>query len=411
MTADAAMVRRRRSAWLTAVALSAAIFGYYWLEWRTFQGFVDAVDHHPQFMQDFVGHYYPMAQQILRMPPTPVGGYYYTSFFALVISPVGRLSLPPAMTAWAVCQVICLVAFWAVSARGLLKLTAVQSAWFAALCMTSYPLLNNLKWGQVSVLLTMLSVAAVAARDRRHSIGAGILLGLAAAIKFYPGLLAVYFIVKRDVRACVSFAIAGAIFYCAIPAAILGWHNWFEFENTILNTVSQTNLALRDPNSQYLTHVGLRWFASVAHHPAPAMAGHALTVAGFIVAAGSVVLAWFIQRGVQSPARDWLSMSAVLLATPFLVKTSWPHYFVYLPVCQAAVLSACTAGFQSIRGAGRIAAALCIASILISSVFVLNLFPGYGPYNADGMVFVANAVLLVAVVLGSKLTGTLRATS
>lgn len=380
---------------LLLVALLLAISVYYWIEWRTFTNFVEAIDHSSQFMLDFAGHYYPMGRQILHVP-TPVFGYYYTSFFALLLVPVCLLSLPSAMVVWGVIQFVCLAALCIVPARGLLKMRPTGTVLYAGLCATSYPVLHNIKWGQVSVLLTVCVIAAFLAYNKNKSILAGILLAFAAAIKLYPSFFIVYFILKRDVRACAAFVLAALVFYLVIPATVLGFSNWLGFEKAVSTAIMNAGWVSSDVNSQFFAHVGLRWFAIIFERDAGSAFAQALTIAGYGIALSCIAMVWFLQRR-ESSEKHGLSMVVIFLSIPFVLKTSWPHYFVYLPLCQAAVFSYYASCFRVSGLCGKALSALPVLSMLLSSVFLFNLFPGWGIYNSYGMLFLSNMLLLVAV--------------
>lgn len=372
-----------------------AISGYYWIEWRTFANFVEAIDHSTQFMLDFAGHYYPMGRRILQIP-IPVFGYYYTSFFALLLVPVCVLSLPFAMVVWGVIQFAGLAALVIIPARGLLKMRPSGMVLYAGLCVTSYPVLHNIKWGQVSILLTVCVIAAFLAHNKNKKILAGVLLAFAAAIKFYPALFIVYFILKRDVRTCVAFVLAALVFYFAFPATVLGFANWLEFEKAVSIAIGSAEWVSHDVNSQYFAHVGLRWFAAIFERDAGSSFDLALTIAGYGIALSCIAMVWFLQRR-ELCEKHRLPMVVIFLAMPFVVKTSWPHYFVYLPLCQAAVFSYHASCFRDSGPCGKALSALPVFSMLFSSVFLFNLFPGWSTYNSYGMLFLSNLLLLVAV--------------
>ena len=365
------------------------MWAYYWYEWRTFQGFVNAVDHHPQFMQDFVGHYYPMGRQLFQNP-TPVGGYFYSSFFAVLLAPFGAMTLTSAMTAWGIVQIICVVALWLVSARGLLKLSPDGTVLLLVLFALSYPILNNLKWGQVSVLLTACTVAAVVATEQRKSVLAGVLLAFGAAIKFYPALFLIWFVARRDLKACVSFVAAFALCYVLVPVSFLGWSSWYGFEQAILDMLGRSGLAARDTNSQYIVHVVMRWLG--ANGPDHETLAVGLRAVGFMFGAACIGLGLFFLRRAKAA----IAMTALFLAIPFVVKTSWPHYFAYLPVCQTAMLLVSLSHEDTNIGWRRAQLALTCVSMLVSSAILLNALPGWEAYNAWGMLFVSNLLLFFA---------------
>jgi hypothetical protein len=379
---------------LFAVMLLAFLV-YFWFEWRTFAHFVEAIDHDSQFMQDFVGHYYPMSRQILQVP-APVSGYYYTSFFALLLAPIGTLTLVPAMVIWGGIQFACLVALCIVSARGLLKLPPLGVVLFVGLCVTSFPILHNLKWGQVSALITVCVIAAFLSSNENKRVLAGILLAFAAVIKFYPSFFIVYFVLKRDVRTCVAFGLAAFIFYLAFPATVLGLTNWFEFEKATSIAINNAAWVSHDVNSQYIVHVGLRWVAIIFDRSASDALAQVLTIVGYVIVLSCIAMVWLLQRRV-SCEKHGLPMIAIFLSIPFVIKTSWPHYFVYLPLCQAAVLSYCASSFRTSGLCVKALSAFPILSMLLSSVFLFNLFPDWSVYNSYGMLFLANALLLIAM--------------
>jgi alpha-1,2-mannosyltransferase len=380
---------------LLLVALLLSISVYYWMEWRTFANFVAAIDNTSQFMLDFAGHYYPMGRQILH-DPTPVYRYYYTSFFALLLVPVCLLSLPSAMVVWGAIQLVCLLALCIIPARGLLNMRPTGMVLYAALCVTSFPVLHNIRWGQVSVALTVCVIAAFLSYSQNKKVLAGVLLAFAAAIKFYPAIFIVYFILKRDVRTCMAFLLAAVVFYAVFPATVLGFSNWLAFEKAVGMAISSAEWVSHDVNSQYFTNVGIRWFAIIFGRNAGSFLAQGLTIAGYGIALSCIAMVWFLQRR-ESCEKYGLSMVAIFLSIPFVLKTSWPHYFVYLPLSQAAVFSYYASRFRVSGLRGKALSALPVLSMLLSSVFLFNLFPGWGIYNSYGMLFLSNMFLLVAV--------------
>jgi hypothetical protein len=90
-------------------------------------------------------------------------------------------------------------------------------------------------------------------------------------------------------------------------------------------------------------------------------------------------------------------MVTIFLAIPFVIETSWPHYFVYLPLCQAAVFCYYASYFRSSNLRAKALITLPVSSMLLSSIFLFNLFPNWEIYNSYGVLFIANLLLLVAV--------------
>ncbi|MBL8090494.1 MAG: DUF2029 domain-containing protein [Anaerolineales bacterium] len=377
------------------VLTQSFIFAYYWFEWRTLENFVLAIDHNKNFLQDFIAHYYPMGKQILQSP-TPVSGYFYTSFFALLLIPISVQTLPVAMIVWITIQIACLIIFGIVSARGLLKLSPLSLVIYFALLITSFPVLHNFKWGQVSLLIMVCVLSAFLLYKKDKKILAAILLGIATSIKLYPAYFAIYFILKRDIRASISFGLSAFMFYFFLPATTIGLSNWLQFEKATNEAITSTGWIARDVNSQYITHVGSRWFEIIFNRPASESTTQALVIIGYILALSCIALVWLLQKN-DSPENLTLSLITLFLIPPFILKTSWPHYFIYLPFCQIAILYYFSSTNHLSSTFNKLLYFLPILSIAFSSIFVFNLFDGWFIYNQYGMLFLANLFLFFAI--------------
>jgi alpha-1,2-mannosyltransferase len=85
------------------------------------------------------------------------------------------------------------------------------------------PVMSDLTHGNVNLFILFLVVAALAAYRRGWDVCAGIIMALAVACKVTPALFIPYFAWKRSWRALAGVAIGLALFFVAIPGAILGW--------------------------------------------------------------------------------------------------------------------------------------------------------------------------------------------
>ena len=379
--------------YLLLMVMLGIIAVYYRLQWGSFARFVKAIDHYTGFMLDF-GIYYSMSKQILALP-TPVAGYYYTAFFALVLTPLSALKLSSALVVWEAIQYACVAAMCFIAAR-LLTLPPPGMVLYAGLCVTSFPMLHCYRWGQVSLLLTACIMGAFLASSKNNRVLAGVLLAFAAAIKFYPAFFILYFILKRDVRTCAAFGLAAILFYLVFPAAVLGFSHWLEFERAVIKAIRDAQWVSQNINSQYVVHAGLRWFAIIFHRVAGNTAVRVLTIVSYVIALSSIVMVWVFQRRT-SGEKHALSLVTIFLSIPFVIKTAWPHYFVYLPLCQAAVFSYYASSFRTLDLWGMVLAGLSLLSMMSSSVFIFNLFPSWYEYSSFALLFLANLLILVSV--------------
>jgi alpha-1,2-mannosyltransferase len=396
------VIKRRLRTLPKAVRLAALIApilllvsAYYLWVWESVAAFVAAVDANNLLFEDFTAHYYPTGRTILHTS-TPISGYFYSAFFALLLVPLGLLEPMPVMWCWGALQAVSLVALCALPLVRLMRLTPCGIALYTAVCATSFPLLHNTKWGQVSVPLAVCVLAAFHAYAGKKRILAGVILAVAAAIKYYPAAFLVYFILKRDFRVCVSFALALIALYVLLPAAVLGPRQWMAFEKAKAAGMSDADWIPDCVNSQYIAHVAERWSQLTFQKSVGRPGAQALTLIGYAIFLCNIALLWLMQR---RNLRDEYTLSLVLLflSLPFVIKTSWPHYFSYLPFCQVAVFAHLASARCPPNSWRKALILLPLSSIACSSVFVFNVFPNWEVYSVCGMLFISNLLLLVCV--------------
>jgi len=103
-----------------------------------------------------------------------------------------------------------------------------------------------------------------------------------------------------------------------------------------------------------------------------------------------------VWRLVESRARDdtlW-SFALILLSMPFVVVSSWPHYFVYLPYVQAFFVADLLGKGSSPRRTTVFLLVLLPSILMGSSLFFLKIGQWY-EYSSGNYLFVSNALLLL----------------
>jgi uncharacterized membrane protein len=369
---------------------------YYKYSWGSFNNGILKIDHQSEFLYDFVHHYYPMGKTIFGFEQI-APGYYYTSFFAILIAPVCDFDLKSAIIIWSIVQIIFVLLLFLV-AKLLIKPTYIYSVLYLLLLIISYPILNNLKWGQVSVLLTILILLSFLSARRGSNIIAGILLALAVAIKYYPIIFIIYFVFNRKYKVCISFALTFILFYFLLPVAFLGFSDWFKFESASIQALSNNEGLRQDINSQYFLHVVLRWAESFGINTIINLNIMIIQLLGYLIAGLCFVMMWIFQSNKEAD-RYCLSMVSIFLAIPFLVQSSWPHYFVYLPFCQLAIFYYLVNKLKELKKIGAIASLFTFLSMLCSSVFVFDIFGHWSLFNKNGILFLSNFLLLISLLL------------
>ncbi|MDI3511803.1 MAG: alpha,2-mannosyltransferase [Betaproteobacteria bacterium] len=380
---------------LVSTAVMVLMSLYYFWQWGSVSEFVLAIDHHPQLFQDFLGHYYPMGRSIDEAD-APVKGYYYSAFFAVLLMPFKWLEPVPALWVWGLCQGVLMLGL-SVTALRLLDPAGKGTAFaFSLLFWSSFPLIHNAKWGQVSVLLVWLTLLCFDAYRCRKPGLAGAALAVAAAIKFYPVVFLAWFMVRRDVRVLAATAAAMVACYVLVPLAVMGPAQWWSFEMATQKSLADAGWAVRDVNSQYIGHVLMRWLSLVDIRLGVAELRW-LSAAGYVVFLSNMVLLWRARRLQDANDRRWLfGLVLIFLSLPMVIKTSWPHYFVHLAFCQVAVMLMAR-DMMPASALRTSVTLLAVASAACSSYFMFDLFPDWRRFSQLGMLFVSNGLLLVAV--------------
>jgi len=367
-------------------------------EYRDVMTFVRAIDHGELLFADFVFHYYPTVERSLR-EGAPAGGFFYPAAFATLIAPLGMVSLDTARVIWG----LVLLAAALVSIFVLPRITCPRNPGLwplgTLLGTTSAPLMHNLKWGQVSILLLVLGVVGFRAYATRPRSLSAALLALATGIKGYPIVTLGYFAFRRDFRACLRLLAAFGLVLCVLPAIVMGPTHALFFQRVATQSVVDAgDGVVRDHNSQFMAAVisrhlgGWDWTSNTLHQ--------LFVRGGQLVLAFIVVLVYLLARGV-GPRRplDRVLLVFVLFSSsvPFWLRTSWAHYFVHLPMAQLLLWRVL---WDERKTWTRIAAAtLMLPSMLLGNMTGVLTFGGWFHYARLGAPFAANALVLGAATL------------
>jgi hypothetical protein len=367
------------------------------LKWATVRDVVVAIDHGDLLFADFVHHYYPTVEGPLRHSG-PAGGFFYPAAFAVLIAPIGWLPLAAARVAWALVELGSVVWAATVLVRAAARERPLLALLGTTMTVTSIPVLHNLKWGQVSILILAAAGGGFLAYTRGQKNVAALLLGVAAGIKGYPLVFLGWFVARGDVRFVLRAVAACLLTLVVLPAIVMGPEHAMFFQRVSSNSVlGAADGVLRDFNSQYAPAVLSRFYdGGWDAAPPDAIAWAKLGSAAAIAAIAVLVL---ISARSAAPGiacrRDLLGFVLVACSTPFWLRTSWSHYFVHLPVAQTLL-----AGAFAREHRGRSHAILAIGVLLAPSVYLSNVLgllatEGWWYYANAGSLFFANALVLV----------------
>jgi alpha-1,2-mannosyltransferase len=361
------------------LVIAAAL--YYHVVWGTIPDLVIALDHCRDLYCDFTRQYHPTARELL-ISGQPSRGYFYSSFFALLLAPLGYLELESAIGWWSLVQLASILLLL-LPAVDFYQQSRAAFILYMVLLAFSMPLLHNLKWGQVSTLVTGSAFATIFLYRRNRPVAAGVTLAIGVAVKYYIAIVGLIFLIRRDWRFLAVFVAAFAIFWLVLPTALLGVGSNVAFYETVRERVAHAmrTWMVEDINAQYLPSVTARWLGTHAGRPLWRVLGLVVFVANMLAVTRLV-----LRRGPRD--NEW-AFALLFLSLPFVVATSWPHYFVFLPFVQ-------TLAYLELRGQQAIWKwALLVVSIVLASMPFFQVVGSWQDYSRYGFLFIANLCLFI----------------
>jgi hypothetical protein len=209
-------------------------------------------------------------------------------------------------------------------------------------------------------------------------------------------------------------AAACVAFLFVIPSVLLGVGDTLRFYGALSDSFRESDWVVANPHSNYFPHVVLRLAGAAGHDVHVHLPLLRWIAYGF--AAANLGLLFLIQRARLRHADLW-SFQLVFLTLPFILKTSWPHDFVFLSFAQALLAWRLLEGekaapWTDIMGKRPHASAwrerttparaavtvfLLLPSIVFSNIVFFNLFADFFRYGFYGFLFWADLLLLMAL--------------
>jgi hypothetical protein len=254
----------------------------------------------------------------------------------LLVLPLGGLPYRTALLVWGGLSLLALfAAFWLIAAELRLPVSPWLYLPLLVLLLLCNPISQQTHQGQLnSVLLFVLVLAWRANRQGRES-QAGLWIGLATAIKLFPGLLFWYLLWRRKWRA-LGVGVVTLLGAFLLVLGILGWQTCRDYVTQVVPSLS----AFR--SSWINASLWGYWFrlfsGSTSENVEPLLAADKLAHLLVFASAGIilVILALVTVRSHTAGADDgaWgLHHTAMLLLSPL----TWDHSLVLLAVPLACV--------------------------------------------------------------------------
>ena len=266
---------------------------------------------------------------VLTQPPQLLP-FTYPPAAALFAVPLALLPWSAAQLAWVpVIYVPLAVVIWFAFAPLLRRVPSgrLRAAAFAvifAACSYLFPLRDEMRFGQVDMILLAMAVADCAARAPRWP--RGVLVGLATAIKLVPGVFIVYLWLSGRRRAAVTaaaVALAATLgAWLLLPRDSVTYWTSVIFESGRLGSNAGTS-------NQSLRGILLRVF----------LPGQAPGVLWAAVAVVVAVAGFAVTRRLARESREMEGIAVTALLGVLLSPVSWIHHFLVVVVVIGAILA------------------------------------------------------------------------
>jgi len=234
------------------------------------------------------------------------------------------------------------------------------------LLIADNPVISQLWHAQLNFLLSFLLTGAWVAHRKGYRSGAGVAVGLAIAIKLFPGLVLVYFVAARRWREALVTSVAAL----AANLVALGLFGVSAFETYIREALPSLKVFRGSWGNAsmtgYVTRVVMAFGADVVALP--------LVGIGLLAIVGVIVHA--ARRASTLGQRDRafaLAISGMPLASPI----AWPYYFVLLALPLLLLWQ------RLLSGRARAAFAVAVIVLLLPEGLYPGLYNSLVPGSSD----------------------------
>ena len=261
----------------------------------------------------------------------------YPPFIAILSTPLLLFSLNNVIVVWFIIEVVCLIAISGMLTilwRG--RVDWVRAIFILFLLLTWYAVMVDLLYGQLTILLTTLLLAALLALRKDNKILAGVLIGISVAIKMFTWPLIIYFALKKDWRTLLSSCLT-AFGLNLIALIVMGISPIMDYYLRVTMQVAAIYHSFLKNYS--LWSIGYRLFAGTEpvggdYISAPPLVN--LPKLAPIVSAG--LAAAFLVAGLiwamRSKDRD-IAFSIIVCVIVAISPISWDHYYVMIIISLA----------------------------------------------------------------------------
>jgi Glycosyltransferase family 87 len=298
--------------------------------------------------------------------PTTDGHYMfkYLPASALLYVPLSRLPLEAAKAAWFSISLLALAGSFLL-VRRLVPLPHQPYVFIISGLVLAKYFLRELRLGQINILVTLvmlLTTRALAKDEIRQRAAAGLLAGLATAMKPYSAVFFPYFLVTGNWTALASGMAALALAIVA-PAMFYGWRQNVEVHQAWFTTLSQSTPRLLGGDNVSVIAFFSKWLGNSTW---------ALVASTIVIAGLALLMLAVIRRGGHRRDRAVLECAMLLTLIPLISPLGWDYTFLMSLLAVALLIN-------SFPLLGRSARVLFAVNFAVIALTLFDLM-GRGPY-------------------------------
>lgn len=329
--------------------------------------------------------YVPFGYQAFTYPPGAI-----LFFWPILWVPAQHLTL-----VWTLATLVALAASIYVSLVYLTKvprlLLAGISCWAAVVSASIFPGLSEcLMWGQTAtILLLVILLDLLVIRGPVK----GVLVGVATAVKIYPGLFIVVWLLRRQWRPAVT-ALATTATVTGVAYALWPTSGHYFFRDIILGGHEFQKLASLHNSTRSSSFVAFfqRWpfhYGLLTSHEAVA------------IEAAIMVLALVAAHRLWRGGLDLSAVIVVLIAGAIASPLAWDHYFSFVPLL---VLVAFEVGAGTALGVTAIAATVIalVPWFIFRTPAVMSTWATTYVFVARNALLLSNFAVIVVALFGGR---------
>ncbi|HJZ77740.1 MAG TPA: glycosyltransferase family 87 protein [Vicinamibacterales bacterium] len=281
----------------------------------------------------------------------------YLPASALIYLPLGRMPVESAKATWFAISLLALAWSFAL-VHALVPLPHRQYLLgLSALVLAKY-FLHELSLGQINILITLLMLLATRALSQNaatgHDAAAGVLAGIATAMKPYAAVFFLYLLIKRNWVA-VAAGLGTLATALLLPSLFYGVNGNLRVLREWAVTLSQSTPALLT-NSDNVSVLAFfaKWLGPSTR---------ALVAGAAVLAALALLMLAVIQRGSNRRADAVLECALLLTLIPLISPLGWDYTFVTSLLAVALLVNE----FDAFPRAGQIVLAVNFGVIALAA--------------------------------------------